>query len=78
MKRLLPAVLLALLALPVNAEPVAFGLFGDTPYSHWERENLPDLIAEMDRENLAFAVHDGDIKNGHSVCSDEVLQDNSL
>jgi hypothetical protein len=29
----------------------------------------------MDRENLAFVVHDGDIKNGSSVCSDEVLKD---
>ena len=75
MTRLPALVLLALLALPAHAEPVAFGLFGDTPYSHWERENLPDLIAEMDRENLAFIVHDGDIKNGHSVCSDEVLKD---
>jgi len=75
MKRLLPAILLALLALPAAAEPLAFGLFGDTPYNRWERENLPDLIAEMDGENLAFVVHDGDIKNGHSVCSDEALKD---
>ncbi|MDP2823714.1 MAG: hypothetical protein Q8O52_13700 [Sulfuritalea sp.] len=74
MKRLLPLAMVVLLALPVRAEPVIFGLFGDTPYNHWERENLPDLIAEMDRESLAFVVHDGDIKNGSSVCSDEVLQ----
>lgn len=75
MKRLLAPILLALLVLPVHAEPAAFGLFGDTPYSRWERDNLPGLIAEMDRENLAFVVHDGDIKNGSSVCSDEALQD---
>jgi len=75
MKQLLAPILLALLVLPVHAEPVVFGLFGDTPYSQWERDNLPDLIAEMDRENLAFVVHDGDIKNGSSVCSDEALQD---
>lgn len=75
MKRLLAALLTTLLALPAHAEPVFFGLFGDTPYSHWERENLPDLIAEMERDKLAFTVHDGDIKNGHSVCSDEILQD---
>ena len=75
MKRIFPAILLVALALQANAEPLTFGLFGDTPYSRWERENLPDLIAEMDRENLAFVVHDGDIKNGSSVCSDEVLQD---
>jgi len=75
MRRMLQLILLALLALPVRAEPVVFGLFGDTPYNHWERENLPDLIAEMDRENLAFVVHDGDIKSGAGVCSDEVLKD---
>ena len=75
MKKLLALLMTTLLALPVHAEPVVFGLFGDTPYSHWERENLPDLIAEMDRENLAFVVHDGDIKNGHSLCSDEALRD---
>ncbi|MCX7155399.1 MAG: hypothetical protein NTW45_03030 [Rhodocyclales bacterium] len=74
MKRLLPALAVALLALPAHAEPVAFGLFGDTPYNHWEREHLPDLIAEMDGENLAFVVHDGDIKSGSEVCSDELLQ----
>lgn len=75
MKRLFAAILLALPALAASAQAVSFGLFGDTPYSHWERENLPDLIAEMDGEHLAFVVHDGDIKNGRSVCSDEVLKD---
>jgi hypothetical protein len=65
----------AVLAAPVSAQSVAFGLFGDTPYSAWERDHLPDLIAEMDGENLAFVVHDGDIKNGSSECSDAVLRD---
>lgn len=75
MKRILSLWLLAMLALPVSAQPIAFGLFGDTPYSRWERARLPELMAEMDREDLAFIVHDGDIKNGSSVCSDEVLRD---
>jgi hypothetical protein len=74
--RRLPALVAAsLLALPLHAEPLAFGLFGDTPYNNWERENLPELIAEMDREDLAFTVHDGDIKSGSNVCSDEALKD---
>lgn len=75
MKRIVVLAAASLLALPLYAEPLAFGLFGDTPYNHWERENLPDLIAEMDREDLAFTVHDGDIKSGSSVCSDEALND---
>lgn len=75
MKRFFPLLAAALLACPVQAETLAFGLFGDTPYNRWERENLPDLIAEMDREKLAFVVHDGDIKSGSTTCSDETLLD---
>ena len=76
MKRLLFSLFLAAgLVMPVGAQPVSFGLFGDTPYSRFEREQLPDMLAAMGRESLAFAVHDGDIKNGSSVCSDEVLRD---
>lgn len=55
--------------------PVTFGLFGDTPYSNWEREQLPAMLQAMGREGLAFAVHDGDIKNGASLCSDAAFQD---
>ena len=29
----------------------------------------------MEREELAFVVHDGDLKSGSSLCSDEVLRD---
>ena len=64
-----------LLAGAALAQPLSFGLFGDTPYSHWERQHLPDLMAEMDREALAFVVHDGDIKNGASECGDALLRD---
>jgi len=64
-----------LLAAPLAAQPLSFGLFGDTPYNRWEREQLPQMLAAMGREGLAFAVHAGDIKSGSSVCSDEVYQD---
>ncbi len=67
--------LLAAIALGVRAEPVAFGLFGDTPYNDWERRQLPLMMAEMDAEPLAFAIHDGDIKSGGSPCSDAVYAD---
>lgn len=75
MLRLLRLILLFLLVPPAAAESVAFGLFGDTPYTRWERDHLPDLIADMDSENLAFVIHDGDLKSGASICSDEVLKD---
>lgn len=58
-----------------RAEPFSFGLFGDIPYSDEERAQLPRLIKEMDDEDLSFVVHDGDIKNGHSLCTDETFLD---
>jgi len=75
MKRLLLLWLLSLLAASVHAQAVSFGLFGDVPYSDYERAQLPLMLEEMGRESLAFVVHDGDIKNGSSVCSDEVFKD---
>jgi hypothetical protein len=74
-KHILALTIAALLALPVHAETLSFGLFGDMPYNQWQRDNLPELIAEMDGEDLAFVVHDGDIKSGSGVCSDEALRD---
>jgi hypothetical protein len=75
MKKSLSLFLLLAFAGTLAAQPVSFGLFGDTPYSGYEREQLPHMLAEMGRESLAFAVHDGDIKSGSSVCSDEVFKD---
>ena len=57
------------------AQPLSFGLFGDTPYSRWEREQLPPMMSAMGSEGLSFAVHAGDIKKGSGVCSDEVFRD---
>ena len=64
---------LALYAGLAAAQPFSLGLFGDTGYSRRELELLPELIAEMGREDLAFVIHDGDIKSGGSVCSDAVF-----
>lgn len=58
-----------------RTQPISIGLFGDTAYSQRERELLPGLMAEMDAEDLAFVIHDGDIKSGGSACSDEVFLD---
>lgn len=75
MNRVLLFPLIALLALHVQAEPTSFGLFGDTPYNQWEKDNLPELLAQMDDNRLAFVIHDGDIKSGSSVCSDEAFKE---
>ena len=58
-----------------HTKPISIGLFGDTPYSQRERELLPKLMAEMDAEELAFVIHDGDIKSGGSPCTDEAFLD---
>jgi hypothetical protein len=51
-----------------------FAALGDTPYFDSEEASFIGVIAEMNREPLAFAVHVGDFKSGHSECSDALYQ----
>lgn len=68
--------LVAALAFPATAKTtVQFGLFGDTPYSDYERTQLPLMLQAMGEAKLDFAIHSGDIKNGHSRCDDAVYLD---
>ena len=53
----LPPLWLALCCGLALAQPVPFGLIGDTPYSAWERATLPALMAEMAQAQPAFVVH---------------------
>ena len=62
-------------AWPALAQPLTLALFGDTPYSRWEREQLPAMLADMAQQGAAFAVHAGDIKGGGQPCSDAVYED---
>ena len=51
----------------------AVGFWGDVPYSEEQRTaGVPNLIADMNKQRLAFSVHDGDIKSGSSRCDNEV------
>ncbi|MDQ3647081.1 MAG: hypothetical protein M3433_00570 [Actinomycetota bacterium] len=51
----------------------AIGLWGDLPYTPDQiSRGVPNMIADMNRQRLAFSVHDGDIKSGGSRCDDEV------
>jgi hypothetical protein len=48
-----------------------FGLIGDMPYGTEGELKFPHVIAGINADrNLAFVAHDGDIKNGSSLCSD--------
>ncbi len=55
------------------AAEFTFAAFGDTPYSRDEEARFPDLIAELNRQQLAFVVHVGDFKAASTRCSDEVF-----
>lgn len=72
--RLLLAVL-AVCCAAAQAQALSFGLFGDTPYSAWEREQMPGLMAEMHASQAAFVVHVGDFKSGAEHCSDALFKD---
>lgn len=59
----------------------AIGLWGDLPYSDVQAQTgVPNLIADMNRHNLAFTAHDGDLKAGNgtpgsvtpTICSDDL------
>ncbi len=68
------------IALPGCAAPqqppaqFTFALFGDVPYSHAQAAKLDEVIDQMNREPLAFAVHVGDITAGAGPCSDDWLE----
>ena len=50
----------------------AIGLWGDLPYSALQATvGVPNLIQDMNRQDLAFSAHDGDLKAGSgSPCND--------
>ena len=60
-------------------ERFAIGLWGDLPYSDLQAQvGVPNLIADMNSQDLEFTVHDGDLKAGNgtpgsvtpTICSD--------
>jgi hypothetical protein len=57
----------------------AIGLWGDLPYSDLQAQvGVPNLIADINDQRLAFTIHDGDLKAGNgtpgsvtpTICSD--------
>lgn len=59
-----------------GSSPYAIGLWGDLPYSpEQEAVGVPNLIADMNAQRLAFTVHDGDLKQGsNSPCNADLYQ----
>jgi hypothetical protein len=57
----------------------AIGLWGDLPYSDIQANvGVPNLIADMNSQRLAFSVHDGDLKQGSNSPCDDALYIRSL
>jgi hypothetical protein len=51
----------------------AIGLWGDLPYSDTQANvGVPNLIADMNSQHLAFSAHNGDLKAGGGECTDAV------
>jgi hypothetical protein len=66
---------------PAVAQRFEFGVIGDIPYSAAEEAQIPALLADMDRRDLAFVVNVGDLqadprnyRDGAPPCTDETLR----
>ncbi len=52
-----------------------FALIGDVPYDESQATNgFPNMIQEINAADLAFVVHDGDIKAGATPCTDDCFE----
>jgi hypothetical protein len=58
----------------------AIGLWGDLPYSAEQAAVLPNLIADMNSQDLAFTAHDGDLRQGSGSpdCADNSIYTRAL
>jgi hypothetical protein len=73
--KLLAATSGLLLAWTAAAETWRFAVIGDTPYSDYERRELPRMLDDIAAEHASLIVHAGDFKDSRLVCSDEVFLD---
>jgi len=51
----------------------AVGLWGDLPYSAAQEAVIPNLLADINNQELAFTVNDGDLKQGSGSPCDDAL-----
>jgi hypothetical protein len=54
-------------------ERYTIGLFGDMPYNALGKSQYPNLLADINRSDVAFSVFDGDLKaGGDGACTDSL------
>jgi len=58
---------------PVSPDAFSFAAMGDTPYNEAEEKQFLAMMERIDREDVAFVVHVGDIKGG-GECSDALFE----
>ena len=73
--RVFIALLAWLLVGSAQAETWRVVAIGDTPYSNYERRELPRMLEQIAAESPELIVHAGDIKYGSARCSDELFLD---
>ena len=69
------AIVLGVACAPVQAEIWRFALIGDTPYSDYERRELPKMLSAITDTPVDFIAHIGDIKHGQDRCDDALYED---
>ncbi len=58
-----------------HGEALRFVVIGDTPYSAYERAQLPRMLNSIADSGAEFVVHIGDIKGGQERCDDSLFLD---
>jgi hypothetical protein len=58
-----------------SKHPYAIGVWGDLPYSAEQAAVIPNLLADMNSQELAFTAHDGDLRQGSGSpdCADSSI-----
>jgi len=51
-----------------------FGIMGDAPYHGFEERAFDAMLAQTNRDALAFVIHVGDFKSGSAPCTDALFQ----
>lgn len=59
---------------PRPSQRFEFGLMGDLPYTPEQEVKFPNLVTAMNQEDLEFIIHDGDLKSGSTLCSNEMFE----
>jgi len=54
----------------VSSESFSFAIIGDAPYKPREEAPFERMMERIDREDVAFTIHVGDIGAGRSTCTD--------